>query len=154
MIQPLRAVHRRVFVALAFVLPAILLIGIGGRRPRPHPGTRAAQLPAAVTFVEKSDGLWRKHAIQSDFYSDFDHPHEIYVVLQPVQDMNEPDLLLYWTVNQPSGNVLPAHPHLLGTFAAGKSFVLPQDAGHTGHLVLYSLAHQAVVDTASLEKLP
>ena len=35
MIQPLRAVHRRAFVALALILPAILLAGIEAR----HPGT-------------------------------------------------------------------------------------------------------------------
>ncbi len=33
MIQPLRVVHRRAFVALSLVLPAILLIGLGARRP-------------------------------------------------------------------------------------------------------------------------
>ena len=31
MIQPLRAVHRRAFVTLTLVLPAILLIGLGAR---------------------------------------------------------------------------------------------------------------------------
>ena len=33
MIQPLRVIHRRAFVALAVVLPAILLIGLEARRP-------------------------------------------------------------------------------------------------------------------------
>ena len=33
MIHPLRAVHCRAFVALALVLPAILLIGLEARRP-------------------------------------------------------------------------------------------------------------------------
>ena len=38
MIQPLRAVHRRTFVALALLLPTILLMGLGARRPRLGPG--------------------------------------------------------------------------------------------------------------------
>lgn len=48
MIQPLRTVHRRTFVALAFVLLAILLIGLGARRP--HPSTHAAPMPASASL--------------------------------------------------------------------------------------------------------
>ena len=44
MIQPLRAVHRRAFVALAVVLPAILLIGLGARRPRLGPSAHATDV--------------------------------------------------------------------------------------------------------------
>ena len=44
MIQPLRVVHRRAFVALALVLPAILLIGLGARRPGLGPSALMLQM--------------------------------------------------------------------------------------------------------------
>lgn len=154
MIQPLRAVHRRAFIALAFVLPTILLVGLGSRRPHPDRNAHAAQVPASATLVRESSGLWQKNAIQSKFFSKSDRPQDIYVVLQPARELNEPDLLLYWTANTPLGNSLPAHAQLMGIFLAGKSFSLPLNVDRAGHLVLFSLPHQTVFDTARVEKLP
>jgi hypothetical protein len=154
MIQPLRAVHRRAFVALAFVLPAILLVGLGGRRPRPQAGENAAQAPASANLVKKSDNLWHAHSITTEFSSDSSNPPVFYVVLRPAQPLNEPDLLLYWSAREPQGNMLPDEVRLLGAFAAGKTSALPLDRAQPGYLVLYSGAHQAVVDSALVEKLP
>jgi sirohydrochlorin ferrochelatase len=154
MIQPLRAVHRRAFVALALVLPAILLIGLGARRPRPGPSAHATEVPATAYLVRESSGLWQKHAIQSKFYSKSDRPQDIYVVLQPARELNEPDLLLYWAANAPQGRSLPTEAQLVGSFTAGKAFVLPLSVARAGHLILFSLPHQTVFDTARVEKLP
>ncbi len=63
MIQPLRVGHRRVFVGLAVVLPAILLIGLGARTSRPDQGVLIADVPAAATVVRESSDLWQKHTI-------------------------------------------------------------------------------------------
>jgi hypothetical protein len=153
MIQPLRVVHRRAFVALALVLPTILLIGLEARRPDLVSNTHPIDLSGTSTIVRKSSNLWQKHAIQSTFYSQSDRPQNIYLVLQPAQDVNQPDLLLYWVANAPEGNVLPADAHFVGTFTPGKAFLLPQEKG-AGHLVLFSRAHQTVFDTARVEKLP
>ncbi len=156
MIQPLRTVHRRAFVVLGFVLPAILLAGLGARRSHQRQGTQVASKPASASLISKSDGLWRKHRIQSEFYRDSAHPQQIYVVLGAAQDLGEPDLLLYWTGDEPQGKSLPAHAHLLGAFAPDHPFALPQLplSPDNGYLVLYSLAHQIAVDSAALEKLP
>ena len=54
MIQPLRVVHRRAFVALALVLPAILLIGLGARRPRLGPSAHATDVPDTGNMVRES----------------------------------------------------------------------------------------------------
>ena len=100
--------------------------------------------------MRKSNGLWRKHPIRSEFYRDAQHT---YVELWPAQDLAEPDLLLYWTGRAtPESGLLP-ESRLLGTFAPGKAFALPPENGASS-LVLYSLAHQVVVDTAALEKNP
>ena len=154
MIQPLRAVHRRAFVALALVLPAILLIGLGARRPRLGPSAHATDVPDTGSMVRESSTLWQKHSIQSRFYSKSDRPQDIYLVLQPAQELNEPDLLLYWITDAPQGNVLPADTRLIGAFTTGKAFLLPLDEKGAGHLILFSAAHQAVFDTARVEKLP
>lgn len=153
MIQPLRIVHRRTFVVLGFVLPAILLVGLGARRPQLRPIAIAAQVPGSAQPVGKSDSLWRKYAIQTQFYRD-PRKQEVYVVLLPMQELNEPDLLLYWATHAPKEKSLPTDAQLLGSFAAGKALALPLGAERGGHLILFSLAHQAVVDDAKVENLP
>ena len=154
MIQPLRAVHRRSFVALALVLPAILLIGLGARRPRLGPSAQGTDVPDTRNMVRESSTLWQKHSIQSRFYDKPDRPLDTYVVLLPAQELNEPDLLLYWATNEPQGNVLPGEAQLVGAFATGKTFLLPLNGTRTDHLVLFSPAHQTVFDIARVEKLP
>ena len=96
MIQPLRVVHRRAFVALALVLPAILLIGLGARRPGLDPRARPIDAPDTGKIVRESSNLWQKHSIQSRFYRNPDGALDTYVVLLPAEELNEPDLLLYW----------------------------------------------------------
>ncbi len=154
MIQPLRAVHRRAFVALALVLPATLLIGLGARRPRLGPSAQATDVQDTGNMVRESSTLWQKHSIQSRFYRRPDRPLDTYVVLSPAEQLNEPDLLLYWATNAPQGNVLPREAHLVSAFKAGKAFLLPLNEKGAGHLVLFSQAHQTVFDTARVETLP
>ena len=153
MIQPLRAVHRRAFVALAVVLPAILLLGLEARRPRLGPSAHAADVPDTGNMVRESSTLWQKHSIRSRFYSKPDHPLDTYVALLPEEGLNEPDLLLYWSTNPPQGDVLPGEAQLVGAFTTDETFLLPLNRTGDGYLVLFSPAHQTVIDTARVEKL-
>jgi hypothetical protein len=153
MIRPLREFHRRVFVGLALVVPAILLIGIGARR-RPDSRLGSSSLPATWYVVKRSNFLWQKHTILSTFYSTPGRPQDIHVVLAPAHELNEPDLLLYWTDDAPHGNALPVEAQLVGAFAAGRPFLLPLDEERAGHLVLFSSALQTVFDSANVETLP
>ena len=154
MIQPLRAVHRRAFVVLTLLLPAILLIGLGARRPRLGPRAQATDVPDAGGMVKMSSTSWQKHLIESRFYRKPNRLLDTYVVLVPAEELNEPDLLLYWVANSPEGNVLPGDAQLLGAFSKGTAFLLPSNEKGAGHLVLFSPAHQTVFDTAAVEKLP
>lgn len=154
MIQPLRAVHRRAFATLALVLPAILLIGLRAQHSRPGPGAHAADLPATAYVVRESSKLWQKHLIHSKFYSGSDGSQDIYLVLQPAENLNEPDLLLYWDTNAPQRDVLPRDAQLLGAFSTSKVFRLSLNEKRAGYLILFSSAHQTVLDTAAMEKLP
>ncbi|MGC1588291.1 MAG: hypothetical protein WA791_21720, partial [Rhodomicrobium sp.] len=150
----LRTVHRRTFMALAFILPAILVVGLRARPPHVRPAFHFSDLPAGAYMVRESSGLWRKHVMRSKFYSMPDRPQDIYVALQPTQEFNEPDLLLYWTASVPQGSALPVDAHLVGAYTAGKTFLLPMNEKRSGYLILFSLAHQMVFDTGTVEKLP
>jgi hypothetical protein len=154
MIQPLRTVHRRVFVALALVLPAILLAGIEARHPSASLTGRSPELPATAHLVRGSSELWKQHPIQTKFYGRSDRPKDIYVVLRPMQPLNEPDLLLYWSTKTPLGNSLPSESLLVAPYAADEAFALPLEKERAGNLILLSLAHQTVFDSARVEKLP
>lgn len=152
MIQPLRTIHRRAFIGLAVVLPVILLVGLGARRPRPA-GRWVPDIATQGDMTRKSDAHWRKHAIRSGFYIDRKQAPDRYVVFEAGEDLSEPDVLLYWAGSEPAGGSLPPQAQLLGALP-GTTFLLPSDARAPGYLVLYSLAHQAVIDTAAVENLP
>lgn len=154
MIQPLRTVHRHAFVTLAFVLTIVIVLGLASRHARPPFGAAAVQLPGSAHLVGQSDNLWPKHAMRTEFYNDSNRLGSIDVVVSPPEGLNEPDLLLYWSVDPPSGDSLPANARLVGPFKARKSFALPLDVNRSGYLVLFSLPHQTVFDMAKVEKLP
>lgn len=149
MIQPLRTVHRRAFVGLAIVLPVIVAVGLRTRRPSAPAGERKT----GVTFaaLPKTSGrVWAKHAIRTQMYAE---PSGVYITLQPEQDLNEPDLLLYQSDTTARNNQLPGDAQLLGRVVAGRPLRLAAGSDQRGQLILYSLAHHEVVDTAALEKM-
>jgi hypothetical protein len=154
MIQPLRNVHRRGFVALAFILPAVLAAGLGARRPSQPSRAHIPQLPSSARLLKQSDTLWQRHAIATEFFTDTNDPEKMQVVLHLSQDPNEPDLLLYWSMDQPSGDSLPTGAQLLGSYMADNDYSLPANVGKGGYLLLYSLAHQSLYDFAAVEKRP
>ena len=153
MIQPLRAVHRRAFAVLAIALPAVFWAGIRAREAPLRQSSVTVAMPSHMYLLRQSDRLWGKHSIQSMFYGDSTNGEEIDVLFVPPQEMNDPDLLLYWT-----GDLRPAADisrwTLLGAFTPQRVFTLPLDARRGGHLALYSLAHQEFIDSALVEKLP
>jgi len=117
MIQPLRTLHRRTFVALAFVLPMVIVTGLASRHPRLPSGSAPVQLPGSAHLVRESGTLWPKHAMRTEFYGDSSHPGEIDIVLIPAKELNEPDLLLYWSAGRP-----PIARYLTCQCAANRSF--------------------------------
>ena len=153
MIQPLRTAHRWTFSALAIGLPTVLWIGLQAREAPLPQHNLIVEMPSKMYLLRQSDRLWSKHAIQSKFYGDSTNPEEIEVLLFPLMDLTDPDLLLYWTSGASAGGEM-SQWKLLGSFAAGRVFSLPSEAKRGGHLLLYSLAHREVVDSAVVEKLP
>lgn len=153
MIQPLRDVHRKAFTVLAIGLPLILWTGLQKREAPLPQVSEIVEMPSNMYLLRQSDRLWDKHIIQSKFYGDSANGGEVEVLFLPPVEMNDPDLLLYWTGDlRPADDILQWK--LLGSFKAGRAFSLPLDAKRGGRLALYSLAHNEFVDSALVEKLP
>ena len=153
MIQPLRAAHRKAFAILMIALPAVLW---GGLRARESPlvvSPATIAVPSHLYLLRQSDRLWGKYGIQSKFYGDSGNDEEVKVLFLPPPEINDPDLLLYWS-GDPGPEADIWRWRLLGAFAAGRIFSLPAGAKRGGHLALYSLAHHEIVDSAGVEKLP
>src|ERR1051326_4671855 len=102
MIQPLRAAHRKVFAVLAIALPMVLWVGLQKRELPLGQSSAIVAMPSSMYLVRQSDRLWGKHMIQSKFYGD-SASGDVEVVLLPPLELNDPDLLLYW-----SGDLRPA----------------------------------------------
>ena len=154
MIQPLRTVHRNVFVILALAIPLILTAGLGARHSRQGATVPAAQVPASMHLVRETSRAWLRHAMEMKYYTDSAHPGSIYVVFHAAEELNEPDLLVYGSAILPSGDTLPSDARFVGRFAADQPLALPANSDLQGYLVLFSLPHQSVFDTAKLENLP
>jgi len=148
MIQPLRTVHRRAWMALALVLPTVLVAGLLARRPLPAANQKTLDSEAWQP-IRQSDHLWTKHTIHSLFWRDASDPTTVRVVLEPLDGLSAPDLLVYWSLELPGGDRLPANAVLLGAFGDSKPLQLREN-DTKGFLILYSLAHQSVVDAAPL----
>ncbi len=151
MIQPLRTVHRRAFVALALILPAVLLIGLMARRPPLQADSKRHNLEGWQS-IQESDHLWAKHSIRSLFVRNTSDPIAVHVVLQPIGDFSVPDLLVYWSPELSASDNLPTNAVLLGAFENKRPMRL-QGRGNQGFLILYSLAHHSVVDSAPLGRV-
>jgi hypothetical protein len=154
MIQPLRTVHRRASVVMAVVLPTVLFVGLAARRPVSRLGGRAVGLPDRVQLLKETAGGWRRHTIQTSLYGELDPPYNFYVALNPAKPLNEPDLLVYWSGAPAADSNLPDGARLLGEFEPARVVALPSDLQPGGTLILFSLAHQSVIDSAALESLP
>src|SRR5215470_5733745 len=142
MIQPLRSMHRRGWLALALVLPTVLVVGLTARRPLSRADSKTYNSQPRQP-IRQSDHLWAKHAIHSAFITDTSHPATVQVVLEPLGDLSVPDLLVYWSPELSGSDSLPTNAVLLGAFENSKPLQL-QESNAKGFLVLYSLSHQSV----------
>jgi len=150
MIQPLRTAHRRASITLALVLPTVLLAGLMARRPLPLADEKRTL--EGWQPIRQSDHLWTKHSIHSVLVRNSSDPAMLQVVLEPLEDLSAPDLLVYWSPELSGSGRLPANAVLLGPFGNSKPLQL-QESDVTGFLILYSLAHQSIFDSAPLESL-
>ena len=129
MIQPLRRYHRFSFLALAVLIPVLFGAGLLARRPLVSVEATSDRInlimPSGTAMIADSRELWGKA-------------------------VDGPDLLVYWTEDEPGLSSLPANAQLLGSLESGRQAALRVPRG--GHLTLYSLAYQKPVAKAKVPR--
>ena len=146
MIASLRRGHRRAFLAMSAVLPAVVAAGIGARVrvPWERPG------PARRRFER---GLWPGW----DIGTAWGHSAEGGVRLMlEFDDLRHPDVLLYFCAgDRLPGEALPMDAWLVGGVARSTGMLVPAElSGRRGRLVLYSLGDNMVLAVSSVMNLP
>ena len=152
MIRELRRRHHRIWLALAVVLPLGYAAALAGRVPVPLDPAEALgppDLPGSA--VLELSGGWEGLPVRGRVFARPDAGP--WLELQPLEDLRQPDLLVYWSA-LPGGDGLPEGAYLLGALAGTqrRRFALPEAAAGGGHLLLYSLGHQRRVASAPLPR--
>ena len=151
MIQPLRTAHRRVFIVLAVLLPAIIAGGLIARRHNAIPASTSPGVLQDVAGIDLASATWDKNSCVTKFYWDAAHEIKVRISFNPARELQDPDLLLYWA----NAGAVPAdlsNAALLGPFHAGEAYSIPPKQV-AGYLILYSLAHRTIVDRAKVKVL-
>lgn len=152
MILPLRQRHRRMFAVLGGLLPLAFAVGIAVRQTVPESETLPPELsPQTVTFTAtgyERDDLFDTSPVRVRLFRD----HEsgaLAVGLKAAKDFLKPDLMVYWSAERPttSDNV-PPNAKLLGVFVSATLVLPPETSTVDGHLILFSLANQEIVDVS------
>jgi len=141
------------FIVLAAVLPVILGAGLKARPHVPHAEPETLTTSQISNRLNQATAVWAKKTFDTQFYSEPTNPRTVQIILKPLRGSDEPDLLLYWTSKAGADSPELTRAHLLGSFRVGRSYSLPTGTEHVS-LVLYSLAHREIVDTAKVEVLP
>jgi len=138
------------FLLLAFLVPALLFVGLAFR-PEVPPLSRpdltlltkagfAPNIPDDLTRIQAGEHTFE---IGIETYSSSTSS----LIIRSVDPLLKPDLLVYWVPESSQNNSLPENAMLLGELM-GTSFrhmTLPTAATtEQGSLVIYSLAHQEV----------
>jgi hypothetical protein len=151
MIQPLRTVHRHVFIALAALLPIIVAAPLIARHQFPTARPATFSIPQDAIRLKQASATWNKGSFDTEFYSEPKNPSQVLAALKTRRNLDSPDLLLYWSEADANSADLNA-ARLLGSFVAGKSYPVPTRP-NGGTLILYSLAHREILDSARIEGL-
>lgn len=148
MIQPYRTLHRRVFLILLGLLPALLAAGLHYRR---QPVGVTTPENTQFTLISESPGHWQTEKIRIRLRRSSGEP-AIWFQLTPDRPLPVPDVLVYWSAQYPDKNVLPADARLIGPLDPEAHYRLPVPSA--GYVVLYSLPVHRIVDSAPFGKEP
>jgi hypothetical protein len=148
LIRPLRRVHRRVSIALALVLPAVLIAAVAAR-PDWGPPEADETEPDHVRFTQQHfeyfqlDGVRLRLAITAG--------DEQFVAVQCEDGLPFPDVLLYATdAAVEDGAALPDDAVLIGALRGRETDEFAVVPGSVrARYVLYSLAHHAIVGSVA-----
>ncbi len=159
MIRTRRLMHRQMFLLLAFLIPALLFVGLAFRPDVPPVSKPDITLLTKAGFAPTLPGnLTRIQAGEQGFEIGLEakSPMTSSLIIRSVNPLLKPDLLVYWVPESIQNHSLPEHALLLGELM-GTSFrhmTLPTAATtEPGSLVIYSLAHQEVFTHFTLPSL-
>jgi hypothetical protein len=152
MIQPLRKLHRSVFLAWTAILPAVFLGGVLSRPRWPKPANAKEAGPGKLLVWEKTESL-RNHPTRIRLLRDQTDKESLSVQFAPENPLVAPDVLVYW-VSHPSPADLPSDARLLGSFRPLQVYELPKEAMNRGHVMLYSLALRESLGSIALGAQP
>lgn len=147
MIQPLRQLHGRVFVALGITLPALFVSGIASRQSLPKPPAprivTSEFTPVAEQTVQVSGSPLRLLTFRDS--------EGIALQISSPSALNAPDVLVYAATTE-SKDTVTDDTTFLGAYAPDKLYRLPAQGARC--VVLYSLGHQQVLASFPLEGRP
>ena len=159
MIRTRRLVHRQMFFLLAFLIPALLFVGLAFRPDVPPVSKPDLTLLTKAGFASTIPrNLTHIHVREQTFEIgiETDSPTTSSLIIRSVNPLLKPDLLVYWVPESIQNNSLPDKALLLGELM-GTSFrhmTLPTAATtEPGSLVIYSVAHQEVFTRFTLPSL-
>jgi len=149
-IQPLRTVHRAVFLAWTALLPVVFGAGLLSRHQWPQPPSRMSSIrPDTLVLELERTAHLAGVTVHARLLRSNSNLNELYVQLVPEAPLVAPDVLVYWSAQSSSGGI-PIESRLLGAFRPLESYPLPDEAKSSGFLFLYSPAHQELLGAVPL----
>lgn len=140
MIQPLRRVHARAFLALGIFLPILFVAGVRSRRVSGATPVAQTQPHTSSAFSERTVTVDGARVTAKVFREDASTAVEI----TSSPELLAPDVLVYASTSESKSDV-PSDAVLLGTFASGKTYRLP--SANSRFVLLYSLPRKELLTT-------
>ena len=140
MIQPLRRVHARAFVALGIFLPILFIAGVKSRRISASVPIAQAQTHATSALSERTITVDGARVTAKVFREGKGTSMEI----SSSPELLAPDVLVYASTTEPKNDV-STDAVLLGSFVSGKAYRLP--SANSRFVLLYSLPRKELLAT-------
>jgi hypothetical protein len=140
MIQPLRRVHARAFLALGIFLPILFIAGVRSRRI-------SASVPIAQARTQATSALYERTITIDGARVTAKVLREgtgISVEISSTPELLVPDVLVYASTSEPKNDV-STDAVLLGPFVSGKAYRLP--SVNSRFVLLYSLPRKELLAT-------
>ena len=140
MIQPLRRVHARAFLALGIFLPVLFIAGVRSRRTSVASPVAQTQVHTSSAPSERTIAIDGARVTAKVFRDGASTAVEI----TSSPELLAPDVLVYASTSESKSDV-PSDAVLLGTFVSGKTYRLP--SANSRFVFLYSLPRTELLTT-------
>ncbi len=153
MIQPLRKIHRPVFLILGIVLPVLFISGLAARhaplstKDRTKDALERSNVTGGTEFVMNGGSTQHKVRLVENTMRGSDREFE----LIPDSEFLAPDVFVYWSLTKPE-SFIGAEAKLLGKFGPPERYRIPADM--SGYFVLYSVAQNQVLVSITIGAKP